>query len=340
MSGDRTSIDPANFSAAGETVAETLERAAIPVAPPPPMPGPSPADTAASQLATQMGARITTAATDLAPRGPKIRGASQAAVAELQAQDQLGAQQIKGVSSQQSAIDQIVGTMVSGGGESAKPAPDTLLGRLAAASPGSGANTVLGNLTSVAHAPATDAIDLITGNMTAPAQSTVGSTLTEMGKGYLGNKTDWIFAVGSGKAGQVLDGVAELTRSGAPENRWVGKAVEEIRLFGSETTGSRLGGLPGLAFAGAVFAKDTGQDHMPPVHAFVRESAALVAGTVAGAPLEISVIGAPLGIVAGGLASNVTAGAVDTLYYMGKGVADAGGPGAVLRVARWGMPPA
>ena len=94
MSGDRTSIDPANFSAAGETVAETLERAAIPVAPPPPMPGPSPADTAASQLATQMGARITTAATDLAPRGPKIRGASQAAVAELQAQDQLGAQQI------------------------------------------------------------------------------------------------------------------------------------------------------------------------------------------------------------------------------------------------------
>jgi hypothetical protein len=116
VSTDQTSISPSTFTAAGETVAATLERAAIPGRAPLPTPGTSPADTAAAALAAQMGTRITAASAEMAPRGPTMRTASQAAAAEIQAQDLANSQKIKGVSTSQSAIDQLMGNMSAGPG--------------------------------------------------------------------------------------------------------------------------------------------------------------------------------------------------------------------------------
>ena len=107
MSGDETNIDPAMFTSAGGRVAEVLERAAVPVAPPVAVAGPSPADAAAANLAALMDEHIGNASTELAPRGPNIREATQAAVAEIQAQDLRNAQQIKGISTSQAAIEQL-----------------------------------------------------------------------------------------------------------------------------------------------------------------------------------------------------------------------------------------
>ena len=118
MSGDETTIDPSTFTAAGERIADILARAAIPVEPPVAVPGPSPADTAAANLAALMGIHIRAASAELAPRGPKIREATQAAVAEIQAQDLQNAQAIKGVSGSQSAIDTLLrGVAASGPGD-------------------------------------------------------------------------------------------------------------------------------------------------------------------------------------------------------------------------------
>jgi hypothetical protein len=217
------------------------------------------------------------------------------------------AQEIKGLSHSQSAIDQLMRNVTEGG---QKSVTDTLLSNMADG-----------------------------GTAKTSVDATLKATLTDMGKELAGDKTDWILGTGGALASKLGDGVAELTRAGSPENKWAAKAVEEIKLFGSKVKGSPLGGFMSAVFSGAAFAKDTGQDHMPPVHAFLRESTAFVAGTVAGGPLKLSIVGAPLGMAIGGVASNATAYVMDTFYDMGKGVADAGGPGAALRVARWGQPP-
>ena len=107
MSGDETNIDPAMFTSAGGRVAEVLERAAVPVASPVAVAGPSPADAAAANLAALMDEHIGNASAELAPRGSNIREATQAAVAEIQAQDLRNAQQIKGISTSQAAIEQL-----------------------------------------------------------------------------------------------------------------------------------------------------------------------------------------------------------------------------------------
>jgi hypothetical protein len=217
------------------------------------------------------------------------------------------AQEIKGLSHSQSAIDQLMRNVTEGG---QKSVTDTLLSNMADG-----------------------------GTAKTSVDATLKATLTDMGKEVAGDKTDWILGTGGALASKLGDGVAELTRAGSPENKWAAKAVEEIKLFGSKVKGSPLGGFMSAVFSGAAFAQDTGQDHMPPVHAFLRESTAFVAGTVAGGPLKLSIVGAPLGMAIGGVASNATAYVMDTFYDMGKGVADAGGPGAALRVARWGQPP-
>ena len=110
MSGDETNVDPSMFTFAGQRVAEILQRAAIPVEPPVAGVGPSPVDAAATTVAALIGTHITDASVELAARGPKIRAATRAAVAELQAQDRLNAQQIKGVSDQQAVAKTPYGT--------------------------------------------------------------------------------------------------------------------------------------------------------------------------------------------------------------------------------------
>lgn len=95
---DETDLTPSTFTHAGDTVAQALERGAIPGHAPIAGAGPSPADAAAAALSAAIAARIAAAAADLAPRGPKIRDASAAAAESLTAQDQRNAQTIEGVS--------------------------------------------------------------------------------------------------------------------------------------------------------------------------------------------------------------------------------------------------
>ncbi len=132
MSTDQTSISPSTFTAAGESVASALERAAIPGRPPLPTPGMSPADTAASGLATAMATRISAATTEMAPRGPAMRTAAQSAAAGIQAQDLANSQKIAGVATSQSAIDQLMRGLSEGGAGSPKPPADSLLAALSA----------------------------------------------------------------------------------------------------------------------------------------------------------------------------------------------------------------
>jgi hypothetical protein len=95
--GSKTDISPSTYTQAGEKVATFLERAAIPGKPPLAVPGPSPADAAATGLATTIGTHITSASTEMAPRGPLMRTASGAAATEIQAQDIAAGQKIEGV---------------------------------------------------------------------------------------------------------------------------------------------------------------------------------------------------------------------------------------------------
>ena len=93
---DETRITPATFTGAGDTVAQALERAAIPAEPPTAAAGSSPVDVALAALSAAMATRIATASAQLAPRGPRIRDASAAAAEELTAQDQTNADGIRG----------------------------------------------------------------------------------------------------------------------------------------------------------------------------------------------------------------------------------------------------
>lgn len=308
MSNDETSIDPWTFTSTGEEIASILETAAKPGTPPVAVPGVSPVDTAAVGLASTMGLNIGAASSEMAPRGPKMRIGSQTAAAEIQAQDLANAQQIKAVS----AADQILGNLVSGAGAEQKPTPGTLLEALAAkGGTSAGAAGVAGDAAKAGSGPWPFLVDAATSSV--------------------GDKTDWVLGAGSAGTSKMADGVAGLTRSLNPENKWVVKAVEEVKMFGTSMKGSPIGAIPTLAFSGAAFAKDVGTDGMPPVHAFLREGVSIFAGT-AGSVL-------PGGPVTGIAVGNFTAKVMDTFYEMGKSVAELGGPGEVLKVARWGRAP-
>jgi hypothetical protein len=110
MSGDgsKTDISPSLFTEAGTTVASSLERAAVAGKPPVAVVGVSPADVVASGLATTMGTHITAASAEMAPRGPKMREASGAAAAEIQAQDVKNAEDIKRRTMLKEGYDNIV----------------------------------------------------------------------------------------------------------------------------------------------------------------------------------------------------------------------------------------
>ena len=82
---------------AGTSVADALDRAAQPTRVPMATPGTSPADAAAGAVAAAMGVKVAAAASELAPRGPKIRAASEAAAASLTATDERNAALLQGV---------------------------------------------------------------------------------------------------------------------------------------------------------------------------------------------------------------------------------------------------
>lgn len=90
-------VDAAALRQAGTSVADALERAAQPARVPVATPGPSPADAAAAAVAAAMSAKVAAASAELAPRGPKIRAASEAAAASLTATDEQNAALLQGV---------------------------------------------------------------------------------------------------------------------------------------------------------------------------------------------------------------------------------------------------
>src|SRR4051794_22848792 len=90
-------LNASTLRQAGTSVADALDRAAQPVRVPMATPGTSPADAAAVAVAAAMSGKVAAAAADLAPRGPRIRAASEAAAASLTASDEQNAALLQGV---------------------------------------------------------------------------------------------------------------------------------------------------------------------------------------------------------------------------------------------------
>ena len=94
---DAVHITPSVFEQAGAAVADSLNRAAMPGQAPIAMGGASPADAAAGGVAAAMSAKIAAASAEVAPRGPKIQAASQAAAEGFRAKDEDNATRIAAV---------------------------------------------------------------------------------------------------------------------------------------------------------------------------------------------------------------------------------------------------
>lgn len=114
---DAIHVNAASLRQAGSSVADALDRAAQPVRVPAATPGTSPADAAASSVAAAMSGKVAAASAELAPRGPKMRAASEAAAAGLTAADEQNAALLQGVpaTAGQSAVGGNPGSGATGG---------------------------------------------------------------------------------------------------------------------------------------------------------------------------------------------------------------------------------
>ncbi len=172
------------------------------------------------------------------------------------------------------------------------------------------------------------------------ANDAAQAAVYQIGKAALGEQKDWFIGLPAGYAGKLIDGSAELARpgvKGAPA--LVQKAVGEVKL-GKLSLGTPGGlGVSGLA-SGVSFLIDQNKPGMTTAHAAVRNGAALVVGTLASAPFDASVVGIPAGLVVGSGAGNLTAAGVDVVWEplvaAQEAFSEAGGPGAAMKVARWG----
>lgn len=166
------------------------------------------------------------------------------------------------------------------------------------------------------------------------------TALYQIGKATVGDKKDWLFATSSAYTSTLINGAAELARPGAAEApSWVQKTVGEVKM-GKLSLGSAGGlGLSGM-FQGVSFLTDLNKPGMTTTHAVVRNGAALVANTLAQAPFDATVVGIPAGIAFGAVAANATAATVDAVWEplstAQEVFTEAGGPGAAMKVARWG----
>lgn len=94
---DVVNVNASTLRQAGTSVANALDRAAQPARVPVATPGTSPADAAAGAVAAAMSGKVAAASAELAPRGPKIRAASEAAAAGLTATDEQNGALLQGV---------------------------------------------------------------------------------------------------------------------------------------------------------------------------------------------------------------------------------------------------
>jgi hypothetical protein len=125
------------------------------------------------------------------------------------------------------------------------------------------------------------------------------------------------------------------------------KAVEEIKnpftFLGKEAPalGSKMGGGVGAILSIPSIAKDVGEDNMSAGQAIAREGVGLVIGTAAGGfvsavPVAGPALAIPTAIVVGGWAANGVDLVWGPLSEAQQTFSEMGGPGAAMKVARWG----
>jgi hypothetical protein len=227
------------------------------------------------------------------------------------------AQEIKGLSHSQAAIEQLTRTMTEGG---------------ATGSPGQKSVT-----------------DTLLDNM-ADGGKAASAGPAGVPESLMPDKTDWILG-GAGATGQAFaDKIAELTRrslatGGDGASPTLKKLVEEIKIpftfLGRElpALGSKPGGIVGAIMSIPSVLKNLGEGEMSAGQAITREGVSLVVGTAAGVfatPFVTPVGGIAVSIVAGNLAANLVDFAWVPLAEAQEAFSESGGPGAAMKAARWG----
>ena len=221
------------------------------------------------------------------------------------------AQEIKGLSHSQAAIEQLTRTMTEGG---QKSVTDTLLDNMADG-----------------------------GKAASAGPAGVPESL-------MPDKTDWILG-GAGATGQAFaDKIAELTRrslatGGDGASRTLKKLFEEIKnpfnLLGKElpALGSKMGGGVGAILSIPSVVKDVGEGNMSAEQAITRGVVGFGAG-LAAAPFGAAVAGPPGAFIAAGFAGHWAANGVDAVWgplsTAQEIFSEMGGPGEAMKAARWG----
>jgi hypothetical protein len=206
---------------------------------------------------------------------------------EFSAQDQAGAQELRGVH-EKSAADTILGAMAGGpAGGDEKP--------LAGASAG-----LPGSLLP-------DKTDWILGGASATAQGL----------------TDKVAALTQTAVGEAADGASPILKNAVSEiKNPLAALAKEAPGFGS-----KMGGGVGAVMSIPAIARDVGEGKMSAGQAIAREGVSVVAGIAAGglvSPVVGPVGGAGVGVVAGGLAAKGVDWAWEPLAEFGKASAEGG----------------
>jgi hypothetical protein len=228
------------------------------------------------------------------------------------------AQEIKGLSHSQAAIEQLTRTMTEGG---------------ATGSPGQKSVT-----------------DTLLDNM-ADGGKAASAGPAGVPESLMPDKTDWILGGASATGQAFADKIAELTRrslatGGDGASPTLKKLVEEIKIpftfLGRElpALGSKPGGIVGAIMSIPSVFKNLGED-MPVGQAIAREGASLVVGTAAAVPVTLvpmvgPALAIPTQIFVGNLAANLVDFAWVPLAEAQEAFSESGGPGAAMKAARWG----
>jgi len=225
-------------------------------------------------------------------------GQLSATAQELSAQDQAGAQELRGVH-EKSAADAILGAMAGGpAGGDEKP--------LVGASAG-----LPGSLLP-------DKTDWILGGAGATAQ-TITDKVAGLTRSSLANG-------GNGASSTLAKAVSEIKNPLAA----IAKAAPAL--------GSKMGGGVGAVMSIPAVARDVGEGKMSAGQAIAREGVGLVAGTMAAAPVAaVPVVGPPMAVGAGIVASNMAAKGVDVVWEPLQEFGEAAAEGG-YKVGRLGRP--
>jgi hypothetical protein len=227
------------------------------------------------------------------------------------------AQEIKGLSHSQAAIEQLTRTMTEGG---------------ATGSPGQKSVT-----------------DTLLDNM-ADGGKAASAGPAGVPESLMPDKTDWILGGASATGQAFADKIAELTRrslatGGDGASPTLKKLVDEIKnpftFLGKElpALGSKPGGIVGAIMSIPSVVKDVGEGNMSAEQAITRGVVGFGAG-LAAAPFGAAVAGPPGAFIAAGFAGHWAANGVDAVWgplsTAQEIFSEMGGPGEAMKAARWG----